>query len=130
MSQENVDTVRRAFEHFASTGEPAWETLHPEVEVHDHDIPDAGEYRGHSGYARWLQDWADAWESYTPEPDRFIDAADKVVVELVIRATGGGSGIALERRDAMVFTFEGELITRVDYFNDPRQGRQAAGLPA
>lgn len=120
--------IQRGLEHFVSTGEPAWEGIHPEVEVHDHDIPDAGEYRGHAGYARWLQDWGEAWASYTAEPDRYIDAGDRVVVELRIRATGGGSGIELERRDAIVFTVDDGLIVRLDYFNDPEQALAAAGL--
>jgi ketosteroid isomerase-like protein len=128
MSQENVELLQRGLGHFVSTGEPAWEQIHPNVEVYDHDIPDAGEYRGHAGYAKWLQDWADAWESYTAEPDRYSDAGDKVVVEVKMHATGGGSGIEMDRRDAIVFTVRDGLIVRLDYFNNPAEAREAAGL--
>jgi hypothetical protein len=55
MSQENVELIQRGLEHFIRTGEPAWDDIHPDVEVRDHDIPDAGDYRGHAGYAKWLQ---------------------------------------------------------------------------
>jgi hypothetical protein len=44
MSQENLERVQAALEHFATTGEPAWDGLHEEVEVYDHDIMDAGDY--------------------------------------------------------------------------------------
>jgi ketosteroid isomerase-like protein len=128
MSQENVELIQRGLEHFIRTGEPAWDDIHPDVEVRDHDIPDAGDYRGHAGYAKWLQDWGEAWASYTAEPDRFVEAGDKVLVELKLLAKGGGSGIEIERRDAIVFSFEDGLIGRVDYFNNPDQAREAAGL--
>ncbi len=128
MSQENVELIQRGLDHFLRTGVPAWDEIHPDVEVHDHDIPDAGDYRGHAGYTKWLQDWGEAWESYTAEPDLFIDAGDRVVVELKLVATGGGSGIEMERRDAILFAVGDGLITRVDYFNNPKQAHEAAGL--
>ncbi len=128
MSQENVERLQRGLDKFIRTGTPAWEDIHPDVQVFDHDIPDAGDYRGHAGYARWLQDWGEAWESYTAEPDVFIDAGDKVVVELKLHTKGGGSGIEMERRDAILFTFDDGLIARLDYFNNPDQAHEAAGL--
>ena len=53
MSYENVEIAQQGLEHFRRTGEPQWETVDPAIEVYDHDIPDAGSYRGHEGYARW-----------------------------------------------------------------------------
>jgi hypothetical protein len=56
MSQEDVQIVQESLERFAATGEPAWDLLDEQVEVHDHDIMDAGDYRGHAGFGRWLED--------------------------------------------------------------------------
>ena len=53
ISNQNVDIVRRGFEHFIATGEPPWETLDEDVVVSDHDILDAANYRGYAGLARW-----------------------------------------------------------------------------
>ena len=64
MSQENVEIIRRALEHFDRTGEPDWDQIDADVEVYDHDIPDAGIYRGHKGYAAWLADWGEAWSDF------------------------------------------------------------------
>jgi hypothetical protein len=44
-----VEIVQAALEHFATTGEPDWDGLHEDVEVYDHDIMDAGDYRGARG---------------------------------------------------------------------------------
>jgi hypothetical protein len=54
MSQENVEIVRRILERFINSGEIAWETMDPLLEVFDHDVPDAGKYRGHEGFGQWL----------------------------------------------------------------------------
>jgi ketosteroid isomerase-like protein len=128
MSQENVKRAQAALEHFAATGEPAWEGLHEDVEVYDHDIMDAGDYRGHAGFGRWLQDWASAWSEYTTEPEEFLDAGERVVAFVRQRTTGQGSGVALEREDAMVIAFREGKIARLDYYNSRRQALAAAGL--
>jgi hypothetical protein len=54
MSAQNVEIVRRGLQHFLATGEPDWDTTSEEMEIHDHDIPDRGEYRGRAGVRRWL----------------------------------------------------------------------------
>ena len=77
MSQRNVRILRRGFDCFMATGEPPWEIIHEKVEVYDHDTPDQGDYRGHAGYARWLEDWGAAWAEWSIEPE-----------EASMRATG------------------------------------------
>ncbi len=127
MSQENVERVQAALEHFARTGEPDWDALHKDVEVYDHDILDAGEYRGHAGFGRWLKDWASAWSEYTLETEEFIDAGERVVVFILEKTTGHGSGVALDRHDAMVIAMRKGKIARLDYYNDRDQALKAVG---
>jgi len=128
MSRENVERIRASFEHFVATGEPQWEITSEEIEIHDHDIPDASEYRGHAGYVRWLEGWASAWSSYEIVPEDVIDAGDRVVATLKMTATGRGSGIALERTDAMVIELRDGMAVRIDYLNNVPQALEAAGL--
>jgi ketosteroid isomerase-like protein len=128
MSQENVELVRQAFEHFLETGEPRWDTIDPEVEVHDHDIPDARPYRGHQGYANWLADWGSAWSNVSYEAKRWLDVGDKVVLVLQLTAKGRGSGVEVKRRDAMVLTIRERKMIRLDYYNDEAQALEAVGL--
>ena len=104
--------------------------MHDEVEVHDHDIVDAGEYRGHEGFGRWLEDWAIAWSEYTMQPEEFLDAGDRVVAFILQKTTGHGSGIALERHDAMVFGVRDVKIVRLDYYNNRDEALRQAGLAA
>ena len=127
MSEQNVELVRRGFEHFLATGEPAWDTLHEHVEVRDHDIMDGREYRGHADVRRWMfEDWASAWSEYSAEPQEYIDVdAERVIAVLRIKATGRASGVAIERQDAMVYVVRDQQVTRVDYYNSKQQALEA-----
>jgi ketosteroid isomerase-like protein len=119
-----------AVEHFVRTGEPQWEFIDPNVEVHDHDIPDAGAYRGHAGHAAWLADWGDAWDDFSIEAERWIDAGERIVFVFRLTAKGKGSGVEVKRQDAMVLTVRDGKSVRVDYYNNEAQALEAAGLSA
>ena len=120
--------VQQSFVVWGETGEPDWSTMHEEVEAHDHDILDAGEYRGHEGFRRWLEDWSSAWSEFSMDPEEFIDAGDRVVFVFRMTAKGRGSGVEVERQDAMVFEVRDGMTVRVDYYNDRQQALEAVGL--
>jgi uncharacterized protein len=128
MSQENVELAQRILGQFVATGEVVWHLADPDIEVHDHDTPDQGDYRGHDGLARWLEDWGAAWAAWSIEPEEFIDAGDSVVVFIRMKAEGRGSGVEIERRDAQVWRLRNGMVTRIDYYNDRAQALKAAGL--
>lgn len=128
MSQENVDLVRRGLDHFIATGDVPWEIFDHEVEVHDHDTPDQGVYRGHDGYRRWLGDWGAAWVKWSIEPKEFIDAGDRVVVFFRMRTKGRGSGVEVDRQDALVYQLRDSKIVRGDYYNNREQALKAVGM--
>ena len=124
-----MELARRAVEHFMQTGEHAWELIEEEVEVHDHDILDAREYRGQAGWASWFEDWGAAWAEYGIEPEEFIDADDdRVILVLRLYATGRSSGVKIERQDAMVITVRDSKSVRVDYYNRKQQALESVGL--
>ncbi len=77
--QENVDVIQQGFVVWGETGEPDWSTMHEQIEIHDDDIMDAGEYRGHGGFRRWLEDWSSAWSEFSMDPEEFIDTDERVV---------------------------------------------------
>ena len=131
MSAENVEIVRRSFEHFVTTGEPDWELTHEQVEVRDHDIMDGRAYRGHDGVRTWLlEDWGPAWSEFSAEPEEYIDAGERVIAVFRIRAVGRGSGIEIERQDAAVYEVRDGLVARLDYYNNKPEALAAAGVEA
>ena len=128
MSREGMELVRRGFEHFVATGEPAWDTLHEQVEIYDHDIMDGREYRGHAGVRRWLfEDWAAAWSEYSAESEEFIDDDDQMIAVFRVKATGRSSGVEVERQDAIVYKVRDGKIVQLDYYNSKQQALEAAG---
>ena len=97
--------------------------------IQDHDIPEAGEYFGHQGFGRWLdEDWGTAWSDWSLEPEEFIDAGNTVVVIAHLTATGRGSGLEVKRQDGLVYELRDGKITRLDYYNSKEQALEAAGL--
>jgi ketosteroid isomerase-like protein len=128
VSEEDVDVVRGFMEHLLTTGEPRWSALHAIIEVHDHDNPDAGEYRGHPDVQRWLGDRASAWSQYSLEATDYVDAGDRVVVVLRLHAMGRGSGVTVQRHQGMVCTVRNGRIVRIDYHSSREQALKAVGL--
>ncbi len=128
MSQENVEIVRGAVERFMATGDVTWDILDEDLEVHDHDILDGRDYRGHAGFGLWLDDWGVAWGDWSYDAEEFIDAGDHVVVVIRMKVVGRSSGVYVERQDALVYKFHNGKVTRLDYYNSRQQALEAAGL--
>ena len=109
-------------------GEVRWDLIDPEIDIVDHDIPDAGSYHGHAGLAKWLQDWGSAWESWEVEDGELIDADDFVLAVFTMVAHGKGSGASARRKNATVNTVRNGLVSRIDYYTTEEEARAAAGV--
>jgi ketosteroid isomerase-like protein len=129
MSQDNVEVVRRSYEaYMRGDMEAALAAFDPMVETFDHDIPDAGEYRGFEGLLRWQADWERSWESWRWEPKEYIDAGERVVAVLHVHAKGRQSGVDVERLDGAVYTMREGKCVRLDYYGSKEQALEAVGL--
>lgn len=127
MSRKNVELVQGVLAGFIATGIPAWDLLDERVEVHDHDVIDAGQYLGHTGFASWLENWDAAWADFSMRPDEFLDGGQRVISVLHMTATGRGSGVKVERQDAIVWSVRDGKIVRLDYYNNREQALEAIG---
>ena len=130
MSQANVALMNRFYERFLTTGEIPWDMVDERVEVHDHDTPDQGAYLGRGGVERWLQELSEAWSDWEFEPEELIDAGNAVIVVIRMHAKGAGSGVELDRQDAIVYRFSEDKILRTDYYNSKQQALEVAGVSA
>jgi ketosteroid isomerase-like protein len=128
VSEENVALVRKATEYYVATGEALWAALDEDLVVYDHDILDAGDYRGHEGYTRWFEDFAAPWSSFTISPQEFLAAGDRVIAIFKVNAVGAASGITVERQDAMVCEVRDLKVVRIDYYNNRQEALKAVGL--
>ena len=130
MSAETVAVIEQFTAGFAEGGEVRWDLVDPEVDIVDHDIPDAGTYQGHAGLGKWLQDWGSAWESWEVADGELIDAGDVVVAVFTMVAHGKGSGASATRRNATVNTVRNGMVSRIDYYTTEEEALSAGGLAA
>jgi ketosteroid isomerase-like protein len=130
VSMEAMAVVEQFTAGLAEGGEVRWDLIDPDIDIVDHDIPDADNYRGHAGLRKWLQDWGSAWESWEVEAGELIDADGFVVAVFTMVARGKGSGASTRRRNATVNTVRNGRVSRIDYYTTEEEALAAAGLAA
>ena len=130
MSQENVELVRGGFDSFARGDlELFLEFTDPQVEiVEPFELPGQRTYRGHQGLLEAIQSWAGQWEDFRAEPERIIDAGDRVVVVVHQSGRGKTSGATVEQRIAYVFTIRDGKLSRWEVFLRVDEALEAVGL--
>jgi ketosteroid isomerase-like protein len=142
MSQENVELVRRLY-----TEGPFRLAVNPDDEralvdrlfrrYYDENVAIRmpGDYpegeqvlRGREGLAQLLAMLRDTWTEFRFEPERFIDAGDRVAVFVRVLAEGGTSGVATERETAHIWTVRDGRLSSVQIYLDRAQAVEAVGL--
>ena len=133
MSEENVETFKRALEAFNRGDiDAVLERFDPEVEWHTAaDLPDSRVYRGHDGVAALLQEWVDLFEDFHVEAEQFIDRGDYLVVPLLLHGRVPGSAESDQevtlRRTQVDKLREGRFVEVREYLT-LEQALEAAGL--
>jgi len=129
MSQENVEVVRRAYEHYNRTGEPDYSVLDPEV-VYDVSTRtfDPFVYHGHEGVREFLALIREQWATFRLEPQEFVDAGDSVVVSVRLVGVGKESGVETTANAAHLWTLRRGKIVRQTTFQTMSEALEAAGL--
>jgi ketosteroid isomerase-like protein len=88
-----------------------------------------GTYEGQPGAAQWLADLAEHYESGQVRYTEIRDLGSRVLGLGAIHVVGRGSGIATGVPAAVLMTFRGGLITRLqDFGGDKAQALEAAEL--
>ena len=127
MSQENVEIIRRGYEHWRATGEIR---AHPDFvwDVSELGWPDQQIYSGPQGANQFNAEWADAWDGWEIEVEAYIDAGERVVAIVKQRGRSKGSGITVDMRFAQVWTFRDGRAIRMQMYASPDEALEAAGL--
>ena len=133
MSQENVEIVRRASTAFnRGDGVGAFADYASDVVWHDPNHgPDAPEHvHGLSALQAVWDQWAHDFADFTMDIEDFRDIGEFVVAVTRWRATGKGSGVAVNRHAADIYEFRGGTIVTVTlgYPPDLRAALKAVGL--
>jgi ketosteroid isomerase-like protein len=136
MSEENVETVRRAYEEFSQQG-PDEALIHaffaPDIvfDVSPASIPGLGTYRGYEEVLSFFDDWFGAFpfEEWEQEVEEIIDCGgDRVLALARQRGRGSGSGASADLEFAQLYTLRDGKFVRVDTHVDHKRALEAAGL--
>jgi ketosteroid isomerase-like protein len=129
MSQENVETMRVAFEQFSSGDfSAAFEAVTDDFEfVAAPEMPDAGTYRGQEA-RDWIGAYIASFDGFTQEATEIIDAGDKLLVAVIQHGRPRGSDLSVESRWWQVTTFRSGSVTRIEMFAERARALEAAGL--
>ena len=132
MSQEDVEILHRGYEALSRGDVDAvLEFCDPEIEC---QLPEgginSGILHGRRALKEFLEDYIDAFESFRMEPERFVEAADQVVVVLRVVGRGRGSGLEVDVRPAHLWTMESGRAVRIQAFPEREHGAalEAAGV--
>jgi ketosteroid isomerase-like protein len=131
MSQENVESVRRAYEHFNRTHLPSYELLDPRAEWHTAaDLPDSSTYRGHHGIAALYSEWVAFFgEGFRADVQEVFDTGDSVVVWCILRGqVRESSEGTIELPEAHVWTFRDQTVVEVREYRNKAEALAAVGL--
>jgi ketosteroid isomerase-like protein len=131
MSQENVETLRRAFDA-SSRGDldAAVADAAPEVEyVASGAIPGQGRVaRGAEEYKRFITWLRDVFDDARLVPDEFVDAGDRVLASFTLSGRGRESGVETSMRFWQVWTLRDGKFVHGQGFTTREEALEAAGL--
>jgi ketosteroid isomerase-like protein len=129
MSQENVEIVQRMWAAFLGDDPTSGLSYcDPDIEWDGTNLPDGTIARGHEAIVEHAMRWAEMWDDWTMEPERFIDAGGDQVI-LVFREIGrSDSGLQMDERHAELYTLRGGRVVSRKGFSDPDEALAAVGL--
>lgn len=127
MSQDNVETIRRGYEHWIATGALR---AHPDLvwDVSNLGWPDQQVYAGVEGAMQFNAEWADAWDNWELEVEQYIDAGDRVVVIVNQQGRSKATGIPVDMRFAQVWTLRDGVGIRMQMYASVEEALEAVGL--
>ena len=130
MSQENVETLKRAIEAYNRGDiEPLLETSDPEIEWYPFTAQVEGDeaYHGHEGLRRWWANIDAAFEDFEASADEVQDLDDTVVGLGRLRARFR-SGVNLDTEIGWVIRFRDGLGVWGRAYQSHAEALEAAGL--
>src|SRR4051794_163372 len=129
MSKENVEIIRRNYTAFDRGDFAAiLEDVDPGIVIAAHPRGDEGKYEGKDGFLSFITEWVEPFEEFSQTPEEFIDAGNLVVVRVLQRARGKGSGVPVEGHFWLVHLMRDEKTVKLDLYDKEAEALEAAGL--
>jgi ketosteroid isomerase-like protein len=135
MSAATVEIVRGLFEAFAD-GRTDFDllvaALDPDVELHGAvgGLGEGAVIRGREAVVRELMPDTAVWAETRFELQDVLDDGDRVVALAREHRRGRGSGVEVENDIALIYTFEGAAVIRIEPYLSQAAALAAVGLRA
>jgi ketosteroid isomerase-like protein len=129
MPQGHLETVRAVYDEWAKGNFRAGADLYDPlaVLVQGRGFPEAGAHVGLEGIREYMHRFLEAWDRVTIEAEDLVAIGDTVVVAVVQRAAGRGSGAPGELRYFQLWSFRGDRVIRLDTIRERDAAFAAAG---
>ena len=126
MSQENVEIVRSGFDAYMR-GDVVAATAN-----YDRDVifnpAEEPPIQGREAVLSYIRRWEEPWDDYELHTEEFIDAGERVVVTINVRARGAASGVEVDARSHQVHLLRDGKLIRMDEYLVRDEALRAAGL--
>jgi ketosteroid isomerase-like protein len=132
VSQENVEIVRRGFEHFLAEGD-FMEEVTPPGFVWDmtafHGWPEQQVYEGLDESRRFIREWSEPFEDWQIELEALHDAGEDRVLAIVRQhGRSKSTGLPVDMVFGQLFTVRDGMQTRMQMYSDPDEALRSVGL--
>ena len=114
MTQDHVEVIRGIYNSWAEGDFSAGVELYDPhvVLIQRPEFPEAGTYLGPKAITGYMRHFLSSWDRITIAAEEIIEAGDSVVVKVLQRGSGTGSGAVTELRYFHVWTFRGSKVVR------------------
>jgi ketosteroid isomerase-like protein len=131
LSRENVEIVRRGWEHFLATGELLEDIIAPAFAwdmSRFRGWPEKRLYEGIDGTNAFLQDWTQPFDDWEIEVEAFHDVGERVLTICRQRGRSKTTNLPVDMLFAMVWTIRDGLEVRMEMYAEPVEALRAVGL--
>ncbi len=131
MSAENVEITRAGLDAF-NRGDFDWISRlhHPEIEWKTStEDPDATTHRGREAVRRYWEQWTESFPGLRAELDECFAVSDDLVFTTYhFIGTGSSSGVDVDWRISIVYTYRDGILLRAEEYFDRAEALEAVGL--
>src|SRR3954454_9668975 len=130
MSEENVETVRRALPSMDRSLNRVVEFWAPAIDwrASEGAPDDIGVFQGHEAMRRYYGQWYETFDNIDSQTEELIDGGDHVVAILRVVGQMKGSDSKIDMRIGIVYTVKDGLIVRGREYASREEALAAAGL--
>ena len=128
MSQENVETIRRAYETL-NAGELVYSIFHPALIYHPRaDEPDPSAHVGRDAFERLLDGFLESFSDLRFDVLEVIDVGDRVIASTIMHGRGAASGASVDDTYVFVYKLRDGLVVEGWEYRTEQEALEAVGL--